>query len=100
MAPGNGGRSNPARAWPQRVQVMDMTQPTECPDQARAYLIVASLIAESSLMYAQPISNSYHLALNLAECGSAWWLLWSSSPASQMAIGEMFRLSSLTSKFR
>src|SRR6476619_4035637 len=22
MAPGNGGRSNPARVWPQRVQVM------------------------------------------------------------------------------
>ena len=61
---------------------------------------IASPKSERSRMYIQPMSNSNHLALNLAECGSAWWLLCSSSPPSQMAIGLMFRLSSFTSKFR
>src|SRR5688572_12939533 len=66
----------------------------------RAYSTFANRIAASRRMYSHPMSNSYHLALNLADFGSAWWLLCSSSPPSQIAIGVMFRLSSFTSKFR
>src|SRR4029079_13171049 len=54
-----------------------------------AYWIFARPNSERSLRYTQPISSSYHFALNFAERGSAWWLLCSSSPPSQIAIGEM-----------
>src|SRR5690606_14892547 len=73
---------------------------TERTAQARAYFTSASPRNCSTRMYTQPMSNSYQRAAKRAECGSAWWLLCNSSPPSQMAIGEMLRLSSFTLKFR
>jgi len=41
----------------------------------RAYSTFASRTSCSNRMYSQPMSSSYHLALNFADFGSAWWLL-------------------------
>src|SRR5579871_5426160 len=91
--PGNGALVKPGASLPQREHVIDSKDsafaPADCPAgrgrgtdsrpprlvYALAYLTCASLTHDSSLMYTQPMSNSYQRAANLAEWGSAWWLL-------------------------
>jgi hypothetical protein len=50
-----------------------------------AYFTSASPNSDSSRMYTHPMSSSKRRCANFAECGSAWWLLCSSSPPSQIA---------------
>ena len=61
---------------------------------------VASRSIDSSRMYIQPMSNSYHLTDSFAELANVWWLLCSSSPPIRMPNGRMFVLASGQSKLR
>ena len=54
----------------------------------------------SSLIAAQPMSNSKRRSANLAEDGNAWWLLCSSSPPIHTAHGTRLVAVSVVSKLR